>query len=50
LALLEYQESDGSTATAAVTVDGVCHNGAWVMDRMNVLDDDITALIFAHPS
>jgi ATP-dependent Clp protease ATP-binding subunit ClpC len=47
LALLEYQESaDGSTATAAVTnADGVCHNGAWVvLDRMNVLDDDVTAL------
>jgi ATP-dependent Clp protease ATP-binding subunit ClpC len=47
LALLEYQESaDGSTATAAVTnADGICHNGAWVvLDRMNVLDDDVTAL------
>lgn len=46
LALLEYQESaDGSTATAAVAVDGVCHNGAWVvLDRMKVLSDDTTAL------
>jgi hypothetical protein len=52
LALLEYNETfDGSTATAAVTVDGVCHNGAWVvLDRMNVLDDDVTALDICDPS